>query len=372
VNRIIWVAALVVLGGSNSAAEAHFIKRPFLLDRLNCRLHGCVIDYTHNHGRDRRIWSSALNEYRDLYVYLPPAFDPHQGYPFMFWLHGFAQDEKSFLEDVVRPIDRAIADGRLPPIIIAAPDGSLRGQVSPFSASSFFINSKAGRFEDFVMQDVWSFMLQNFPIRPEREAHILAGASMGGGAAYNLGIKYRQCFGVVIGFFPPLNTRWIDCHGRYMANFNPCCWGWRTDFSRGWQVVGRFYGVVTVRLRHIVYPLFGRGPDTAAQVSRENPIEMLDAYCVRPGDLSMFIAYGGRDQFNIDAQVESFLFTASHRGLCVAVAYDPRGKHDLPTALKLFPSAVDWLRPQIASFAPSCLTRPLCAIPPWCNGFGRN
>src|SRR5262249_32351824 len=32
------------------------------LERANRRLHGTVIDYTHNHGADRRIWSAALCE----------------------------------------------------------------------------------------------------------------------------------------------------------------------------------------------------------------------------------------------------------------------------------------------------------------------
>ena len=48
--------------------------------------------------------------------------------------------------------------------------------------------------------------------------------------------------------------RWLDCHGRYMRDFDPDCWGWRTDFSRGHEVVGRFYGVVTIRLRQVIEP----------------------------------------------------------------------------------------------------------------------
>jgi S-formylglutathione hydrolase FrmB len=279
------------------------------------------------------------------------------------WLHGFAQDEQSFLRDAVEPLDHAIVEGCLPPVIIAAPDGSFPGEPCILSAGSFFLNSKAGRYEDFLIQDVWPFLLQNYPIRPEREAHVLAGASMGGGAAYNLGIKYRDCFGIVIGIFPPLNTRWMDCHGRYMRTFDPCCWGWRTDFSHRWEVVGRFYGVVTIRLGHVVTPLYGRGPDVAELVSRENPIEMLDSYSVQPGDLAMYVGYAGRDQFNIDAQAESFLFAARERGLCVAVGYDPRGKHDSSTALRLLPGVLDWLRPQLAPYAPYAVLGPRCWKP---------
>src|SRR5205807_6856106 len=134
----------------------------------------------------------------------------------------------SFLEAVVQPFDDAIAAGKLPPLIIAAPDGSLRGTGCLLSAGSFFLNTRAGAFEDYLLHDVWGFLTSQYPIRPEREAHVLAGVSMGGGAAYNLAIKYRACFRVVLGIFPPVNTRWLDCHRRYMGNFSPDCWGWRT------------------------------------------------------------------------------------------------------------------------------------------------
>ena len=94
------------------------------------------------------------------------------------------------------------------------------------------------------MQDVWDFVTSHYPIRPEPEAHAIAGVSMGGGGAFHTAIKYPDRFKTAVGFIPPLNTRWEDCHGRYMANFDPNCWGWRTDFSRGREVVGRFYLVL--------------------------------------------------------------------------------------------------------------------------------
>jgi hypothetical protein len=66
----------------------------------------------------------------------------------------------------------------------------------------------------------------------------------------------------------------------------------------------------------------------------------------------MYIAYGGRDQFNINAQVESFLYRAKERGLTVTVDYDPKGKHDVKTALRMFPAIVDWLAPLLAPYSP--------------------
>src|SRR5262249_27031528 len=143
--------------------------------RINRGLHGTLLDFTRNHGADRRIWSSALGQKRDLYVYLPPGFDPNCRYPACIWLHGFAQDEQQFAEEIAPKVDAAIAAGKLPPIIFVAPDGSLNGHPCLVTAGSFFVNCNAGRFEDFVIEDVWPFLCRNFPILPQREAHVLAG-----------------------------------------------------------------------------------------------------------------------------------------------------------------------------------------------------
>lgn len=321
------------------------------LERVNRSLCGKVVDYTHNHGKDCRIWSAALCQKRDMYIYLPPNFDPTQSYPGMIWLHGFAQDEKAFLIHVAPQIDKAIACGKIPPLIVVAPDGSLRESHFQITAGSFFINTKAGNYEDFIMQDVWPFLLQNYPIKPEREAHIIAGVSMGGNGAYNLGFKYCDQFKIVCGIFPPLNTRWVDCHCKYMSNFDPCCWGWREDFSRSHEVIGRFYGVVFIPLRAIIRSLYDVGPDTAAKVAYDNPIEMIDRLGIKDGELDLYVAYGGLDQFNIDAQVESFLYRAHERGITVEVGYDPKGKHDLATALRLMPGIFAWLNEKLASQA---------------------
>jgi len=93
-------------------------------------------------------------------------------------------------------------------------------------------------------------------------------------------------------------------------------------------------------------------PETIALVSKDNPIEMLDAYDIKDGECEMYIAYGGRDQFNLDAQVESFLYRCREKGITVAVGYDPKGKHDVPTALKLLPGMLEWLKPRLEPYSP--------------------
>jgi len=324
----------------------------FQVVKLNQRINGCVIDMTHNHSKDFRFWSESLCEKRSMYVYLPPGYDATEKYPVMIWLHGFIQDERDFL-NLVPYFDQAIACGQLPPMIIAAPDGSIRGRPNLFNAGSFYVNSRAGRFEDFIACDVWNLLASTFPIRPEREAHALAGASMGGFGAYNLAIKYKDRFKVVGGFMPPLNMRYVDCHNRYQPNFDPNCFGSEESY-RPRKVIGIFRGVILVQEKHFLDPLYGRNrTEVAKAIVRENPVDMIAAYDVKPGDYSFFIGYGGRDELNIDAQVESFLFLTKDRNLNPTVAYQPNGRHSTEAGIKMIPEFNAWLDPLIRPYAPA-------------------
>jgi hypothetical protein len=346
-----WLGALLALAFAVSPAPAaNSWGGRFLLDRLNPRLHGQVLDFTHNHGQDHRIWSESLHEKRDLYVYVPPDFDPNQRYPVVIYLHTFREDEVGALKESVVALDKAIACGQLPPMIIAIPDGSIYGKPEFCYAGSFFVNSSAGNFGDFIVKDVWNFLVEHFPIRPEPEAHVLFGTSMGGFGAFNLGFKYRDQFKVIVGLLPPLNLRWVDCHDRYHGPFDPDCWGWRTEL-RPHEVIARIFGI-PVRMGQLThYPLRGE-PDPIGFLTRENPIELLEHLDVKPGEVEMYIAYAGKDQFNIQTQVESFLHVAHDRGLKVDVGYKPDGRHGPLTAKELLPGIFSWLKEHLEPYAP--------------------
>jgi S-formylglutathione hydrolase FrmB len=346
------LAALAVLWTVQASGLAQG-RRARQFDQVNLQLHGQVLDFTHNHGADRRIWSPALCEWRDLYVYLPPGYDPEQSYPLVLFLHGFLQDEVNFLENPVPQLDQAIACGEMPPVIVAAPDGSIKGRPTVHHSYSLFANTKVGNYEDYLLVDVWNFLMENFPIRPEPEAHALVGVSFGGGAAFRVAIEHRDNFKTVVGVFPAVNMRWVDCHGRYRGKFDPCCWGWR-EKTRPNEVVGKYVGgLVKIRAGTLMDRMIPRrGSEAIEEMSRLNPIELIDRTDLKEGELNMFIAYAGRDQFNIDAQVESFLYLAQDRGLTVGVAYDPKGRHDTATGRRLFPDVVAWLAPLLEPYAP--------------------
>jgi S-formylglutathione hydrolase FrmB len=355
VSSIRWFCLLVVLMllPWDRVEAIGWRKQNTDLITVNQRLRGQVIDHTANHGVDRRIWSQALQQRRDLYVYLPPNFNPRQQYPLLVWFHGFAQDEISFLREVAPRLDAAICAGKLPPMIAVAPDGSLEGEPCHAKPGSFYINSKAGPFEDYIMKDVLPFVFAHYPVRPERQAHVLAGLSMGGFGAYTLGIKHRELFGVVVGIYPPLNLRWVDDKGQYFSKFDPNSWGWRTQVTSKNEVIAKFYGgLVTFTIGQVIEPIFGRSEQGMQEVIKHNPIEMIDSYGLKPGELQLYVCYGGKDEFNLAAQIESFLHVAKERHIEVGVGYDPEGHHDMETAVRLLPGLMDWLRPRLAPYAP--------------------
>jgi S-formylglutathione hydrolase FrmB len=202
----------------------------------------------------------------------------------------------------------------------------------------------------------WSFgslVLCLAGCRPEREAHGLAGTSMGGAASYHLGIKHNQFFKNIAGISPPLNLRYMDHKGSYMGDFSAAFTEFRTDFSKGHMTVGKFCGFFLVKAKDIQADLFNfKDPNIAAEIAAVNPTEMLDFYNIKNGMLNMYLAYGRKDEFNLDAQAESFLHHAQAKGIHVDVDYDPHGKHNTATAKRFIPNMIDWFAIQFKGMEP--------------------
>ena len=327
------------------------------IPRLNATLAGHVLDYTSNHGVDRRLYSPSLDKMRDVYVYLPPGYDGVKQFPMMLFLHGLGQDEKIFLK-VAHKFDDAIRAGTAPPMVIVIPDGSVDGEPKLTSAGSFYINSQAGRFGDYIVNDVWPWAFRTFALRPEREAHCLAGASMGGFGAYNIAFKHKELAKNVVGIIAPLNLRYGDCYGRYLTDYDPECFALRKIERRN-ELVGRFFGVLLIRSRRMLDPIVGPDFTTAtAFVSRENPYEMLTRRAVRPGEFEMFIGFGKKDEFNIDAEIESFIAECARLGIFPTTVLLPDGRHSVKTATDLIPPLNKWLLARFGPYTPEGYTPP--------------
>lgn len=318
-------------------------------DSINAELRGTLLDFTHNSACDRRIYSAALCERRDVYVYLPPGYDPKGSYPLVIWLHSYTDDECEFAKYVVPVLDREIARGTLRPLVAVGPDGSLGGSHHYMSRGSWFVNSGRGRFADYVVEDVVGFMEQNFAVTKDRAGRALIGFSMGGFGAYSLGLKNRDKFNLVGGISPALNLRYVGARGNYRTDFDPERWSLREDFGT-LEVIGSFYGgLLKVRPLFLIRPVWGRGPAAARDVSVDNPIELLERLDVQSGEQEYYVGYGKADELNLDAQIESFLHVASQRGISVQTRVYPCGHHTRPFMVSALPDLLKWLEAHLSN-----------------------
>jgi hypothetical protein len=337
------VLAMIALLALTVPAQAQFRNRGNL-DRLNRRLCGRLVDYTHNHGQDRRIFSPILGMPRDLYVYLPPSYDPRLAYPLIIYMHMAYVDEHTLSgSNRILELDRMIVRGEFPPAIVAVPDGTYSGENRLREPHSLFVNGCGGRVEDHILFEVIPFLLRCYSIRPEREAHALLGVSAGGFGAMAMAIKHRDFFAVVATLAGPLNLRYSTCHGDYLEDFDPATYRWNDRYNPD-QVVGTFYlGLRRVPEKKYVEPVFGCFSDVVAAIRANNPADLLFSTDLHPGELAIYASYPMRDNWNFDAQNQSFQWLASQRGIQVDLVGVPGARHSLAYFRSNHLPAYQWL-----------------------------
>jgi S-formylglutathione hydrolase FrmB len=323
------VAAILLLASVVVPARAQVFEH-VKLDHLNGKLQGKVIDFTQNHGTDRRIYSPILGRPRDLYVYLPPGYDPSQAYPLIVFLHGADIDEHAFLDPtVLKALDFMISRGEIPPVVIAAPDGTYEGENRINSTHSLWVNGRGGRFADHIVDEVLPFVLRTYSIRPEREAHATLGISAGGFGAMSTAMKHRELFGAVATIAGPINMRYDNIQGRYSDDFDPATYREETEYDPDLVIARYYFGLLRRRVKQFLEPVYGEGPDMIARIARDNPADLLFSTGLQPGELAMYVNYPGRDNYNFDAHAQSFAWLAAQRGIAVELAENPTGRHNL-------------------------------------------
>ena len=325
-----------------AAPPAHGNNRN--LDRLNEVLAGKVVDFTRNHGPDRRIYSTVLEQYRDLYVYLPPGYCDAQPCNLIVWFHGaFGDEQIAFFLSRIEVLDRLIACGACGPTIVVFPDCTVSGLSSPFAAHSFMINGRAGCFENHLFQEIIPFVERKFSVKREREARAIAGISAGGFAAMTNAMRHREQFSSIATLGPPANLRYDNVEHRYFQDFDPATYRWREDY-RSQEVVGKFLaGLVQLRVGPFVNPIFGPHDELLENVKKVNPTDLLFTQDIQPGEFNIFIDYPKRDNFNFDAQTESFIYFARMKGLPLTVIRDEYGRHTVPYFYDAMPRMWKWL-----------------------------
>jgi len=346
------IAAWILLGYTAAPAGAQLFDM-VSLEHLNRKLDGRVVDHTWNHGADCRIYSPILGRPRDLYIYLPPGYDPSVAYPLILFLHGADVDEHDFLDPGdLKALDRMMSRGEMPKAVIAAPDGTYSGSNTLISIHSLWVNGAGGRFEDHIVGEVVPFLMQNYSIRPERQGHAILGVSAGGYGAMAIALKHRDLFGAVATLAGPLNLRYDNCAGRYGDGFDPATYRERTEYDPDMLIARFYFGLLRRRVKTFLEPVYGNGPDVIARLTVDNPADLLTSTDLRPGELAIYVNYPDRDNYNFGAQAESFAWLAARRGVAIDLSHAPKAHHSLAYIEAAEPPAYLWLGHHILPPAP--------------------
>jgi enterochelin esterase-like enzyme len=170
----------------------------------------CVIGifnyaFTQNAGKiieQNTLASKILNKDVKYTIYLPPDYtSSDRTYPVVYLLHGYTDDNTGWLQfgEINRYADKAIAEGIIPPMIIAMPNGD----------SSFFINSYDGKekYEDFFIKEFMPSIEKTYRIKGEKKFRGVAGLSMGGYGSLIYALKYPSLFAATAPLSAPV---WSD------------------------------------------------------------------------------------------------------------------------------------------------------------------
>jgi predicted esterase len=319
-----WLALLLVFA-SIGQAQAESSRDRDLRDLRN-RIGGRVLDYTHHHGCDRRIYSTALCRKVDMYVYLPPGYSPRKAYPMLLWLHGAFGDESAFMSTAqIDDLDRLIRAGCMPPTVVVCPDGSYTGEDDLDAPHSLYVNGCGGKFEDMLTQDVIPFMRANFSLRTDREAMAAGGISAGGFGAAHLALKHPELIGHVLSISGGLNLRYDSTDGGYFGDFSPRTYRWQTVYQPNQVIAKYLIGILRFRQKRFIEPIFGCFPCMEAVIKRVNPTDLV--FHVPATGQQWLISYGTRDNLNLDAQSESFAYFARRKGYDITIHRLEGGKH---------------------------------------------
>ena len=141
-------------------------------------------DVPHGTVEHRWYWSDVTDEWRELYVYLPPQYATDKGkgkYPVLYIMHGGGEDERGWWQqgrtDII--LDNLIAEGKAKPMIIVMPDGNTPD------------------FENELIGNCIPFVEKTYRVKADAAHRGLSGLSMGGIQTLNTIVDHKDLFSYV-------------------------------------------------------------------------------------------------------------------------------------------------------------------------------
>jgi len=140
-------------------------------------------------------------------IYTPPGYEgTKKKYPVFYLLHGIGDDEtgwkvKGSADNI---LDNMLAKGKMKPMIVVMPNGFLSGE-SPAEhiqggGTPWKKMPDAQKFDDYLVKDVMRVAEAKYRVRADRAHRAIAGLSMGGRQALDVGLNHLELFSSIGNF----------------------------------------------------------------------------------------------------------------------------------------------------------------------------
>jgi enterochelin esterase-like enzyme len=169
--------------------------------------HGTII-------QDSLISRALGGRRRTFLIYLPPSYSTSPGktkrYPVLYLLHGSPGSQHDWFTagKAQQSADTLIALGQIPELIMVSPDGNGFERGTSEWGNSF---DQRQLMETFVARDLVQYVDAKYRTIPKAAYRGIAGLSMGGFGAANIGVHHPDVFGFVIslgGYFRAEGIIW--------------------------------------------------------------------------------------------------------------------------------------------------------------------
>ncbi|MCX7877986.1 MAG: esterase family protein [Ignavibacteria bacterium] len=136
---------------------------------------------------------------RDIYIYLPDSYyRTTKRYPVVYLLSGFTgygalnMNLSPYSENIKERLNRLIKTRKIREMIVVMPDCFTK-----YGGSQYVNSSATGRYEDYVIREIVSFVDKGFRTIPEPDFRCIMGKSSGGFGAMWLGMRHPDVFGLM-------------------------------------------------------------------------------------------------------------------------------------------------------------------------------
>jgi enterochelin esterase-like enzyme len=131
--------------------------------------------------------STATNSQRRARIYLPPGYSTSNKYSVMYLLHGIGGNEDEWYNNGAPHVilDNLIAAGKIQPFVVVLPNGNATGT----GVSDGWTN-----FTKDLINCLMPYIESHYSVYTDSIHRTVAGLSMGGGQAFNIGLLHLNLF----------------------------------------------------------------------------------------------------------------------------------------------------------------------------------